>query len=186
MSDQISTFMALLYPSGRRRKRPTGRRDQGGAKGAGSSRRSSSLGGAQGGAIALGQRARRRGAYIERRGPDQAVVGRLLGYGCGPTHGTAAGEHGREHVAGNSNAVPDHSGVELDVRVETPARLELGENAQRGGLDMPRELHLITPHLGGNLAEQRRAGVVGLVHAMTEAHQPLTSPDLGAQILLGS
>ena len=51
---------------------------------------------------------------------------------------------------------------------------------------MPGELHLLAAELVGDVAEHHRARVVGLVDAVTEAHEPVAALDRVAQPRLGA
>ena len=73
--------------------------------------------------------------------------------------------------------VHHHAGVELDVRVQLAPGLELVEERDAPLLDFLGELHVGPAESLGDAAEQRRTRVVGLVHAVAEAHEPVTTLD---------
>src|SRR3954471_13322089 len=118
-------------------------------------------------------------------GADEAVVGGLLEDVGAPADHAARRERRGEHLAGQSAPVHDDAGVELNVRVEPPARLELGQHLDRLGLDLLGQLHVRSAEALGDAAQHDRAGVVGLVHAVPEAHEPVATLDRGPQPGLG-
>ena len=67
--------------------------------------------------------------------------------------------------------------VVLDVCLQGPVGVLLGQHAQRDILDLDRLLQPVglVLHALGDLAQRGGARVVGAVDAMAEAHQPLAS-----------
>ena len=96
-------------------------------------------------------------------------------------------ERGREQVGREADAHQDRRRVELDVGLERPLGVLLGQDAQDDVLDLDGELEPLGPvvHPLGDLAQRRRPRVVGAVDAMTEAHQPLAAVERVADPLLG-
>ncbi len=93
----------------------------------------------------------------------------------------------REERGREADALQHRGRVVLDVGLEDAARLELGEDAQHDVLDLDRELEPfgLAAHPLGDLAQSRRARVVGAVDAMAEAHDPLAAADELADPRLG-
>ena len=81
------------------------------------------------------KRSGRRRPDVPRRRPDDLPVGRLLEDVRGPADDPRRRERRREHVARNPAQLHDDAGVELDVRVQLPARLELGEKLEHPRFD---------------------------------------------------
>ena len=86
--------------------------------------------------------------------------------------------------------VHHHAGVELDVGVEVAAGLELGQHLDDRLLDLLGELDLLGADALGHAPQEQRAGVVGLVDAVAEAHDPLAAGDgvdeVGAGVVDGA
>ena len=97
------------------------------------------------------------------------------------------GEGRREEVRRQPDALEDRGGVVLDVRLEGPLGVELGEHAEGDVLDRDRELQPVrlVLHRLGDPSERLRARVVGPVDPVAEAHQPLAAGDRVADPLLG-
>ena len=97
------------------------------------------------------------------------------------------GERRREEVRGEADAHEDRRGVELDVRLERPIGMLLGQDPQRDILDGDRELQPLglVGHRLGDFAQGLRPGVVGSIDAMAEAHQPIAASDRLADPALG-
>ena len=77
--------------------------------------------------------------------------------------------------AGHVGVVEHDRGPELDVGGEHAvglARLELGE---RGGLERLRDLEPARADLAARAPQHAGAGVLGAVHAVPEAHQPVAA-----------
>src|SRR5205807_4224338 len=82
---------------------------------------------------------RRRTGVVGAR-TDEAVVARLLEDVGAPADRAAAGEGRREQRPRYTALAHHHAGVELDVRVERPPRLELGEHPHDRLLDLAGEV----------------------------------------------
>ena len=83
----------------------------------------------------------------------------------------------REQVRRQADALEHGGGVVLDVRLQRPVGMSLGEHPQRDVLDGDGELEPVgrAGHALGDLAQRGGARVVGAVDAVAEAHQPLAA-----------
>ncbi len=96
-------------------------------------------------------------------------------------------ERGREQVRREADAHQDGRGVELDVGLERPLGVLLGQHPEDDVLDLDGELEPLGAvlHPLGDLAQRRGPRVVGAIDAMTEAHQPLAAVERVADPFLG-
>jgi len=110
--------------------------------------------------------------------PDQAVVRVLLADVRGPAGGPPGGEHRREQVRGQAEGVKHRGHVEVDVGVQA---LLVHHHLLDPLADVePLRVAGVLAELPGQGAQDRRAGILGLVDAVAEAHDPFLP---GEQVL---
>ena len=113
------------------------------------------------------------GADVLRGGADQAPGALLLEDVRTPPGNPGAGEHRGEHVRRHLGEVEYDGRPELDVRREHPIRVALLELRQCGVLERLGDLHARCVELLRGTTQDAGSGVLGAVHPVTEAHQPL-------------
>src|SRR5215207_3217176 len=117
------------------------------------------------------------GAHVLGVGADQAVVGVLLADVGGPAGHAGGGEQGGVEVGGEAEGGVDRGGVEVDVGVELLGLHDRLLDPHRGV--EPAGLAEVAAEALGDVVEDGRPGVPGLVDAVAEAHHLL----LAAQLL---
>ena len=109
--------------------------------------------------VEVRDRLRRRRADVLRARADDPVVGGLLEDVGAPADHPARRERRREQLARQAAAVHHDAGVELDVRVELAAGLELGEHARpRSARPAWRSSTMSPPRRSATLAQQHASG----------------------------
>lgn len=118
---------------------------------------------------------------------EETVVGELLKDVSAPATDAAYDEHGREEIEGKADAVIGSCAVEVDVGVDALG----GDGGCHGLFDcgaLVVESHVacVLRELLGEDFEVRGAWVVGLIDAVTEAHDLVFLRELVERVLLGS
>src|ERR671910_701663 len=123
------------------------------------------------------------GADVRGVGADQAVVGVLLADVGGPAGHASGGEQGGVEVGGEAEGGVDRCGVEVDVGVELLGLHDRLLDPHRGV--EPAGLAEVAAEALGDVVEDGRPGVPGLVDAVAEAHHLLLAAQLLADPLRG-
>src|SRR2546428_2865825 len=115
-------------------------------------------------------------ADVDRLRPDQSAVAKLFQAMCRPAEDASHGKRWREQFGRQSQTVQQQRRIEFDIGIESPFRLALTEQAQRGGFDLPgqlieRPIAVARIEALGGLGEDIRARVTHSVDAMSESHE---------------
>src|SRR5918996_3412562 len=112
-------------------------------------------------------------ARVAGGGTDQPALALLLEDVRGPARHPRTGEHRREQLGRHVGVVEHDGGPELDVRGQHAVRLARLQLGERGLLEPLGHLQTRRSDLARRAAQHAGAWVLGPVHAVAKAHQPL-------------
>ncbi len=125
------------------------------------------------------------GPDVLRRWPDQLGLSLLLHDVRGPAAHARAGEQRGEQLGRDVGEVEHHRRPELDVGGQHAVGLAGLQLGQRGLLELLGRLQARGVDLLGGATQHSRAGVLGPVDAVAEAHQPLAAVEQVLHVALG-